>query len=108
MLFTVANMTQYGAGAQIAPEAEADDGWLQLVTLRQKDVPWVIPALHRFFDGTLGQLRRISTRSFRSLEVHRRGGGPMQIDGELIETSADVEIHVRPRALKVLVPERQP
>ena len=107
MLFTVANLTQFGAGAQIAPGAKANDGLLQLVTLSQKDVPWVIPALRRVFDGTLDQLRRIDTRAFRSLEVRRPGGGPMQLDGELIHTSPDVEIHVRPGALKVLVPGKQ-
>jgi diacylglycerol kinase (ATP) len=104
MLFTAANLTQYGGGARIAPTAKADDGLLQLVTLTQKDLPWVLPLLGRVFDGTFDQIRRIETKSFRALTVRRSNPGPMQLDGELIETEADVEIRVRHRALKVLVP----
>ena len=104
MLFTVANLTQYGAGAQIAPGAKADDGLLQLVILKQKDLPWIVPALGKFFDGTFDQLRRIQTRSFRKMTLRRRHPGPMQLDGELTTSPAEMEIRVHPHALKVLVP----
>ena len=104
LLFTVANLTQYGAGARIAPGAVADDGRLQLVTLRQRDLPWILPALGRVFNGTFDQLRRIDTRSFRNLVVRRARPGPMQLDGELVDAEAEVKIAVRPRALTVLVP----
>jgi diacylglycerol kinase family enzyme len=104
LLCTVANLTQYGGGAQIAPNARADDGKLQLVTLRQRDLPWIVPMLGKLFDGTIDRLPEFQTRSFSRLTVRRKKKGPMQLDGELLPAPAEVEISVRPRALNVLVP----
>lgn len=104
LLCTVANLTQYGGGAQIAPHARADDGMLQLVTLRQQDMLWIVPMLGKLFDGTIDHLREIKTRAFRTLTVQRKDAGPMQLDGELISAPAEVKISVRQRALNVLVP----
>jgi len=106
MLFTAANLTQYGGGAMIAPGASADDGLLQLVTLRKRDLPWVLPMLGSVFSGTIDRLDRIDNHSFKTMVVSRNTGGPMQLDGELIQAPAEVRITVRPRALKVLVPQR--
>jgi YegS/Rv2252/BmrU family lipid kinase len=105
LLCTIANLTQYGGGAQIAPNARADDGKLQLVTLRQHDLPMVILMLGKLFDGTLDQLSGIHTLPFRTLTVRREEAGPMQLDGELIEAPAEVKITVQQKALNVLVPQ---
>jgi YegS/Rv2252/BmrU family lipid kinase len=104
LLFTAANLTQYGGGAQIAPNARADDGQLQLVTLRQRDLPWIVPMLGKLFDGTIDRLHEIKTCPFTTLTVRRKEAGPMQLDGELVAAPAEVEIGVRPRVLNVLVP----
>jgi len=88
LLCTIANLTQYGGGAKIAPGAKSDDGKLQLVTIRRKDFG----------------MREIETHSFKTLTVHREKDGPMQLDGELLSAPADVQIRVQPRALNVLVP----
>ena len=104
LVCTIANLTQYGGGAQIAPNAQPDDGKLQLVTLRQDDLPWIIPMLGKLFDGTIDSLKEIKTHSFTTLTVRRKEAGPMQLDGELVTAPAEVKISVRPRALNVLVP----
>jgi diacylglycerol kinase family enzyme len=104
LLCTAANLTQYGGGAQIAPNARSNDGFLQLVTLRQRDLPWIVPMLGKLFDGTIDRLNEINTRPFKTLTVRRKEPGPMQLDGELIAAPAEVQIHVRPQALNVLVP----
>lgn len=104
LLCTAANLTQYGGGAQIAPGAEAADGLLQLVTLRQKDLPWILPMLGKVFDGTFDRLNEIETRSFEHITVKRKKDGPMQLDGELVDAPAEIEISVKAQALNVLVP----
>ena len=104
LLCTVANLTQYGGGAEIAPGAKADDGRLQLVTLRRSDLPWIVPLLGKAFNGTFDQLDQIKTRSFSSLTVQRKKEGPMQLDGELVSAPSEIVIRVQPRALNVLVP----
>lgn len=104
-LCTAANLSQYGGGARIAPGAQADDGKLQLVTVRQRDLPMILPMLGKLFDGTIDRLGGIHTRPFRTLTVRRKEAGPMQLDGELLSAPAEVNISVQPRALNVLVPQ---
>jgi YegS/Rv2252/BmrU family lipid kinase len=103
-LFTIANLTQYGGGAQIAPDAKSDDGKLQLITVRRKDFAKVLSLIGKMFDGTFGRVKEIKTHSFQTLTVRREKEGPMQFDGELVTAPAEVHFRVEPRALKVLVP----
>lgn len=101
---TAANLTQYGGGAQIAPGAKANDGQLLLVTVRKRDLPFVMLMIGKLFDGTINRLSGIHTLPFRTLTVRRKNEGPMQLDGELVSAPAEVRITVQQRALNVLVP----
>ena len=102
---TVANLTQYGGGAQIAPRARPDDGVMEMVMVRHRDLPHLLVNIHRLFNGTIDQLPQVFTRPFRSLIVHRQQPGPIQVDGELVESPAIVQIGLRPRGLIVRVPQ---
>lgn len=104
MLFTIANLTQYGGGAQIAPQARADDGRLWLTYALKADVPKLIPQLPKLFEGKINDISGITSTSFHSLKVIRQSAQPIQVDGELMPTGNEVEIAIRPLALKVLVP----
>lgn len=104
IVFTVANLTQYGGGARIAPQAREDDGMLELVAIPKSKVPAALASIGKLFDGTLNELDVILTRRFRQLRVARRAPGPIQVDGELIEAPAEVFVEVRPEALTVLIP----
>lgn len=104
MLFTVANLTQFGGGARIAPGAKADDGKLWLTCALREDVPKLIPSLPKLFDGTIGKVPEIHIQALTSMRVIRETNQPIQVDGELLESPAEVHISIRPRALNVLVP----
>ncbi len=105
VVVTVANLTQFGGGALVAPNAEADDGCLELVVLRRRDVPRALPQLPRLFDGSLQQIREVAFRRFRTLTVRRQEATQIQIDGELVDAGTTVEVAVLPAALNVLVPQ---
>lgn len=105
MVFTVANLTQFGGGAIIAPEACADDGQMELVTIAQSDAPRAASKIVRLFDGTLSSVPEVRTRRFRRLlRVRRPHASPIQVDGEAVDSPADVIVEVQPKALRVLVP----
>jgi diacylglycerol kinase family enzyme len=105
LLFTIANLTQYGAGAKIAPDALADDGYLELVVAMRQDIPKLIANVDRLFDGSIKKIPEIIFKRFKSLTVNRSKAGFIQIDGELISVPAEVKVRVLPKALKVLVPK---
>lgn len=104
MLFTVANLSQYGGGAKIAPDARADDGHLELVVALRQDIARLIGNIGRLFNGSLSRLPQVKTHRFRTLTVRRATPAPIQVDGELQDAPTEVEIHVHPASLKVLVP----
>ncbi len=103
-VFTVANLTQYGAGARIAPSAREDDGRLELVVIGRRDVPSVVARLARLFDGTIEGLREVQFRAFRALTVRRERAAPIQMDGELLLPVKEIRITLKAKALRVLVP----
>ncbi len=104
LVFTVANLTQYGGGARIAPRAREDDGMLELVVVPRSVVPAALAGIGKLFDGTLDDSAGIITRRFQRLLVKRRGPAPIQLDGELVDAPATVAVEVRPLALNVLIP----
>ncbi len=106
LLFTVANLTQFGGGAKIAPQARADDGYLELVVLLKQDAGRALANVGRLFDGTLDTLPGLITRRFQTMRVYRERAATIQVDGELQESGADVEVVLHPARLKVLVPAR--
>lgn len=107
VVFTAANLTQYGGGAQIAPQASPHDELLELVVVSRRDVPPLLASLNRLFDGTFDELPGVFTTSFRCLQVRRAKEAPIQVDGELMPPTRDVTVEVRPKALTVLVPPRR-
>lgn len=104
LVFTIANLTQYGGGARIAPQARPDDGRLELVVALRQDVGKLIANVHRFFDGSVARIPEVMSRRFESLDIRRERAAPIQMDGELVEAPAHLKVRVRPNALKVLVP----
>jgi diacylglycerol kinase family enzyme len=104
LVCTVANLSQYGGGAVIAPSAEADDGLLELVIARCQHVPLLIANIGKFLGGSIDDIPKVISRRFRSLVAHRPAAGIIQVDGELVDSPADVRISVNPRAINVLVP----
>jgi diacylglycerol kinase (ATP) len=104
LLFTVANLTQFGGGAQIAPQARADDGYLELVVLQKQDAGRALANVGKLFDGTIDELPGVTSRRFRHLVVERERAAVIQVDGELVQAPARVEVSLHPQRLQVLVP----
>lgn len=104
LVFTVANLTQFGGGAKIAPQAQPDDGQLELVVIPDVHVSQIVANISRLFDGSIEKMPDMKTMKFKSLKVRRESAGPIQLDGELMEASAEIHIDVMPKALNVLVP----
>jgi len=104
LVFTIANMTQYGGGAKIAPQAQPDDGYLELVAALHQDVPRLFGNLGKLFDGSLHELPEVLTKRFKELVVTRAKPSQIQIDGDLVDAPERIYVKVVPSALNVLVP----
>ena len=104
IVFTAANLTQFGGGAKIAPNAQHNDGLLELVVMCKQHMPMLLPNIPRLFNGTVDKLPHVFSKKFSQLLVKREKSAPIQVDGELVESPAEVSIKVLSEALTVLVP----
>jgi diacylglycerol kinase (ATP) len=103
LLIAVANSDQYGNNARIAPGARIDDGELNLVAISPIGFLSALPLLARLFSGSLlGSSKVVHLRSGRFI-IERTQPGLIHTDGETHHTSAELEIVVRPRSLRLLV-----
>ena len=104
LIFTVANLSQFGSDVLVAPDAKADSGDLELVAIDKKDMPLVLSQIHRLIEKTFHHHPLVTNRHFKTMTVRRENPSPIQIDGELMKAETDIHIEVLPSALNVIVP----
>jgi YegS/Rv2252/BmrU family lipid kinase len=102
---SVANNRAYGGGMLIAPDAELDDGELDVVTIREHSRLRFLANLPKVFRGT--HVEEDEVRVFRAsrLELSASRPFPVYADGEHL-TDLPATLRVLPRALSVVVPAR--
>lgn len=106
LIFTVANLSQFGSDVLVAPDAKADSGNLELVAIEKKNMPLVLSQIHLFIEKTFHKHPLVTNRHFKTMAVHRENASPIQIDGELMKAETDIRIEVLPRALNVIIPNK--
>ncbi len=103
LFVAVANATSYGSGVRIAPQAEMDDGLLDVVVVGDvglmrllEAIPIVLTSgdLRGFPEVTRYRCRRVSLRADRVARVHG--------DGEALG-EAPAEFEILPGAIRVMV-----
>ncbi|MCC5022766.1 MAG: diacylglycerol kinase family lipid kinase [Candidatus Synoicihabitans palmerolidicus] len=103
-IVAVANSDQYGNDCFIAPGAQVDDGRLNLTVLKRVTTLNALPLAFRLFRGSIASSRNAQCLEGEHFRIERSSSGPMHTDGEVHETSAEVDVIVRPRSLRILVP----
>jgi diacylglycerol kinase family enzyme len=99
----IGNAPEYGSGIKMLPQAQLDDGQLDLCFVPAMSKSRVLRHFHRIYSGT--HLLVPKVRYFRTCQVFLESDAPIPIyaDGEyLCETPA--EISASPKALRVIVP----
>lgn len=104
LLVAVANSSQYGNEARIAPSASLQDGMLDVCILEEPPLLAVPILLQKLFAGMLRDGAGVSIIRTRSARVVRAAAGPAHLDGEPVVLGASPSFEVVPRSLKVLVP----
>lgn len=104
LLVAVANSSQYGNQARIAPDASLRDGLLDVCILEQPPLLSVPLLLTRLFSGRLRTGRGVTIRRGRAIEVIRETPGHGHLDGEPVELPARLRFTVNPGSLRILVP----
>ncbi len=102
-LISCANASQYGNNAYIAPRASMSDGLLDVVVMEPFDVLEAPQLSIDMFNKTLDKNPNIKTFKTERIRVHREKAGFVHCDGDPIMTSADVDVSVVNKGIRIIV-----
>lgn len=102
-LLAAGNLPCYAGGLRMCPEARPDDGWLEVVLVREVSRTEVVRLLPRLLDGS--HVRHPKVEVVRAREVEVRSAIPVAVhaDGEFVGTTP-ARFTVHTQALWVLLP----
>ena len=103
----ISNGTQYGEKFKIAPQAILDDGFLDICWIKKMDKAKILKALPKLIRGTHADLPEVQIYRLKSLTVHPETKVACQVDGETFDFKDEYSISVVPKALNVVVPQKQ-
>ena len=104
LVIAVANGSQYGNNARIAPLASTQDGLLDVTLIERASFLRMPMLLARLFAGSLHRARGVTTLRGRTITITRVSPGPGHLDGEPVTMPESLTIAIVPRSLKVIVP----
>jgi diacylglycerol kinase (ATP) len=104
--FTLAvmNSDQYGNDARVAPGARMDDGQFDLVSVPQVGFLGACGLLYRLGTDTFDQVKAVTRLPGAEFVIERHQPGWIHTDGEPRATTARLEVSLRPKSLRVMVP----
>lgn len=102
-LITCANASQYGNNAYIAPQASMSDGMMDVVVMEPFDILDAPQIAIDMFGKTLNKSSKIKSFRTNHLHIRRVASGPIHYDGEPVLTGTDIDVHVEPKGIKIVV-----
>lgn len=101
-MLTVANASQLGYGFKIAPGAELDDGFFDLVTIRRFPKVMASGIALRAFSGKISGSPLVSVRKVKEITISHPDLSILQFDGEAAACGDRITIKMMPEKLRVL------
>ena len=100
----VMNSDQYGNDIRVAPGAKVDDGRFELVCFPPMSLLGACGILYRIGTDTFDRVKTVPRISSAEFVIERAKPGWIHTDGEPRETTAKLEISLKPHSLRIMVP----
>ena len=102
-VIAIANSSQYGNNARIAPAASIRDGLLNISILK-KIPPYRLDFIYSFFSGTIDQSAYCENLKVRDVSIQLNTPISYHIDGEPAGKADAFKIELMPASLSILAP----
>ena len=103
MLFSIANMPEYGVGVGIAPDAKDNDGLLDICLIPRQDLLRVIKHTPDMFRKKATDIPGYISRLASKAIIKRHYQGNIHVDGTPVPAGKEINIEILPDALNVAV-----
>lgn len=103
-ILTAANTERFGGQAFIAPGAAVDDGLLDLCIVPRVNIFGSLMLGSKLFSKKIEGFKGYARIPTKEAHITREGTFAVHTDGEAFDWSGPVEIGIRPKGLKILVP----
>lgn len=102
-LIAIANISQYGLNAKIAPSAQINDGWLDLIILKKFPARAAPRLVYQLFNGSINQSPYVQIIKCKFIQL-KQPFCALHLDGEPTLFRHGLQIRINPSALNILVP----
>ena len=99
-----ANSAQYGNNAFIAPGASVRDGLIDMTAIPRVNFLNAVPLLWRLFHGSLDRVPSVTRLRGGPFVIERAKPGWVHTDGEPRAEASRLEVAVKPKSLRIMVP----
>ena len=104
-LLAIANGSQYGNNATIAPRAKLNDGLLDISIIHRLQAVKLPDATIKLFSGRFDRFSEAETHKSDSILIEREQRDLINIDGEAFVEEPKICISVIPKTLRVICPK---
>ena len=102
---SVANSSQYGNNAHIAPNASITDGLLDVCVIKEFPI-YKIPVLaYHMLNGSTDQSNMVEIIQGREIRIQRMSNDAIHIDGEPFFMGKEINISIVPLSLNIITPD---
>jgi diacylglycerol kinase family enzyme len=103
---TCANASQYGNEAYIAPNADMEDGKMNVALIKPINAFEMPQTTIQLFTKNLHKNNKVIHILTSDLIIKRGRSGVMHIDGESIDAGKEINVRIIPKGLNVLAPKK--
>ncbi|MCM1077916.1 MAG: YegS/Rv2252/BmrU family lipid kinase [Bacteroidales bacterium] len=102
-LISIANASQYGNDAYIAPQASMSDGLMDIIIMEPFDMLEAAQVSIDMFNKTLDKNSKIKTFRSKHVRIHRTEPGVIHYDGDPIMADADLDISIQEKGIRIVI-----
>lgn len=104
-LVTCANASQYGNEVYIAPDADMEDGKMNVSILKPLNANEIPQTTLQLFTKNIDKNSKMISLLTSSLTIKRKQPGVMHVDGEPIESGKEINVKIFHKGLNVFAPK---
>lgn len=104
LFISFANSTQFGFNTEIAPNAELDDGLIDVVIVKKPPLPLLLWTAQLLFFNQFDKSIYVETHQARHIVVKNNGKIGVNLDGEYTEFNGDLDFSIEEKSLNVIIP----